>query len=1276
MRQLFISYARENKPDVEALIRDLDALGYQTWVDSSLRGGQTWWEEILRRIAESDVFVAIVSTHTLNSVACQRELEWALALNKPVLPVAVERLPQALPLTLSTRQIVDYSKPGEKAGSALAGALGTLPAEPPAPEQLPEPPPAPLSYQSDLMEQVGQPEPLTHAQQHQFLTRLQPALRSADPEEREGGRYVLKIFSSRDDLYADVDRTLAQLELADHLDVAARREQAARTAQRRKALVDEMTALHQTGQSDAVVAAAQELAGLDPEYPDPGGIVSDAKAKIRHADLSERSGQAWAQATELFSAIEQEPGYRDAAALLKAAEQQRQLAGWLDQAEAAAGHDDWDTAVTALENLCAVDPAYRDAGARLEQARSARLVKQRRSLVDEMTALHQAGRWKEVLAAAEKLAQLDPDHPDPGGMVSDAQAKIRDAQLAEQYAQALNHLDQRHWQQAVEVFTAIEQEQPGYRDAAALLKAAEQQRQLAGWLDQAEAAAGHDDWDTAVTALENLCAVDPAYRDAGARLEQARSARLVKQRRSLVDEMTALHQAGRWKEVRAAAEKLAQLDPDHPDPGGMVSDAQAKIRDAQLAEQYAQALNHLDQRHWQQAVEVFTAIEQEQPGYRDAAALLKAAEQQRQLAGWLDQAEAAAGHDDWDTAVTALENLCAVDPAYRDAGARLEQARSARLVKQRRSLVDEMTALHQAGRWKEVLAAAEKLAQLDPDHPDPGGMVSDAQAKIRDAQLAEQYAQALNHLDQRHWQQAVEVFTAIEQEQPGYRDAAALLKAAEQQRQLAGWLDQAEAAAGHDDWDTAVTALENLCAVDPAYRDAGARLEQARSARSVKQRRSLVDEMTALHQAGRWKEVLAAAEKLAQLDPDHPDPGGMVSDAQAKIRDAQLAEQYAQALNHLDQRHWQQAVEVFTAIEQEQPGYRDAAALLKTAQQKLAQSASLTHEQQREIIDRLQRALISADPQNRRVARQLLDRFSGRQDLHQDISQTVAQWRMELPTIQSVQQPCPPQVPKVARYRGWVTLPRHPPSIPVVVAVATVIVAVALVGVLIARDSGSISTPTTSETITPTTSETITPTTSESPVDPSPRATDNAVAQGALKGFLLSPEQINTAMGATDMRVMDSGVAMSDDSGMMKPKECLAIDGSTHAKVYAGSNFMAERDQTLQDGYHLTHFAEQAVVLYPSAKKADAFLTASAQQWPACHQYTRIQTQWTVGAISNTNGTLSTIATQQNANAPGWGCGRALAARNNVVIDVTTCSANPADSAVTIANQIAAKVPI
>ena len=68
---------------------------------------------------------------------------------------------------------------------------------------------------SDLVDQVSAPDPLTHEQQHQILIQLQPALRSADPEERRGG-YVLETFSKRNDLYADVDRTLAQLGLAEH----------------------------------------------------------------------------------------------------------------------------------------------------------------------------------------------------------------------------------------------------------------------------------------------------------------------------------------------------------------------------------------------------------------------------------------------------------------------------------------------------------------------------------------------------------------------------------------------------------------------------------------------------------------------------------------------------------------------------------------------------------------------------------------------------------------------------------------------------------------------------------------------------------------------------------------------------------------------------------------------------------------------------------------------------------------------------------------------------
>jgi hypothetical protein len=179
-----------------------------------------------------------------------------------------------------------------------------------------------------------------------------------------------------------------------------------------------------------------------------------------------------------------------------------------------------------------------------------------------------------------------------------------------------------------------------------------------------------------------------------------------------------------------------------------------------------------------------------------------------------------------------------------------------------------------------------------------------------------------------------------------------------------------------------------------------------------------------------------------------------------------------------------------------------------------------------------------------------------------------------------------------------------------------------------------------------------------------------------LAGLLLSPEQVDAAMGSPAMALTHEQTSMSDNSATMAPPECLAIDGAAEASVYADSGSWAERDQSLNDGDKFAHYLKQAVVLFPTPEKASAFVDASAQQWAACHQYSHLQsgTNWSVGQMSNANGVLSTTTTEQDAAAPGWGCGRALAPRNNVVIDVNTCSAAPADSASTIANQIGVNV--
>lgn len=179
-----------------------------------------------------------------------------------------------------------------------------------------------------------------------------------------------------------------------------------------------------------------------------------------------------------------------------------------------------------------------------------------------------------------------------------------------------------------------------------------------------------------------------------------------------------------------------------------------------------------------------------------------------------------------------------------------------------------------------------------------------------------------------------------------------------------------------------------------------------------------------------------------------------------------------------------------------------------------------------------------------------------------------------------------------------------------------------------------------------------------------------------LTALLLNPDQANAAMETTGMTVTSQQAAMSDNSATMAPPECLAIDGAAEALAYADSGFWAERDQSLNNGDHFTHYLKQAVVLFPTVEMAGEFLSTSAERWPACREYTHTQsgTKWTAGQISNFDGTLSVVATQEEAAAPGWGCGRALTHKNNIIVDVNTCSAVPGDSAVRIASQIADNV--
>jgi PknH-like extracellular domain len=202
--------------------------------------------------------------------------------------------------------------------------------------------------------------------------------------------------------------------------------------------------------------------------------------------------------------------------------------------------------------------------------------------------------------------------------------------------------------------------------------------------------------------------------------------------------------------------------------------------------------------------------------------------------------------------------------------------------------------------------------------------------------------------------------------------------------------------------------------------------------------------------------------------------------------------------------------------------------------------------------------------------------------------------------------------------------------------------------------------------------------------DKSGPVTQTPVPVSALDGLLLDASQINAALSATSMKVWFSGKVMWDWSTSVSDTNCLAIDGPAQDKVYANTGWTAIRGQRLDDSVddskRRKHYAIQAVVIFPSARDASAFYDSSTQTWPACSNRRfsdlnpgKPDTVWSVSGTTNDNGMLTTSQVQEGDD--GWTCQRALTVRNNVAIDVVTCSYSQTGAvAVDVAQQIAAKV--
>lgn len=105
---VFVSYCHKDEEAVLDILCRLQEAGYRLWYDSGIHVGDQWPEIIADHLEKAAVFLAFLSSQSVESHNCRREFNFALIADKPFVTVFLEEmtLTPVMKLQLSTIQAI------------------------------------------------------------------------------------------------------------------------------------------------------------------------------------------------------------------------------------------------------------------------------------------------------------------------------------------------------------------------------------------------------------------------------------------------------------------------------------------------------------------------------------------------------------------------------------------------------------------------------------------------------------------------------------------------------------------------------------------------------------------------------------------------------------------------------------------------------------------------------------------------------------------------------------------------------------------------------------------------------------------------------------------------------------------------------------------------------------------------------------------------------------------------------------------------------------------
>ena len=191
------------------------------------------------------------------------------------------------------------------------------------------------------------------------------------------------------------------------------------------------------------------------------------------------------------------------------------------------------------------------------------------------------------------------------------------------------------------------------------------------------------------------------------------------------------------------------------------------------------------------------------------------------------------------------------------------------------------------------------------------------------------------------------------------------------------------------------------------------------------------------------------------------------------------------------------------------------------------------------------------------------------------------------------------------------------------------------------------------------------------------------ILNARLDKLLLSANDVNAVGQTADMALRRPISQMSHSEDMVSDRNCLDAYSPIEAAVYRDSSWVALEGQFLDNAHSRVdqnkHALLQAVVRFRDADMARQFFNQAKPRWSACANRPLTMTQpgedpvaWILGGLVATDSRLSIAQTLDAGH--GFACQRAMAVRNNVIIDTLWCGFDTTNQAVDVVTRIAAAV--